>query len=152
MLTLTIFGQMLGHETMESVIGPMGRTIQDLQFFLKILLQSEPWKADPKVLRLPWRDGETEDVTAKISDKKLTFGVLRCDGTVRPHPPVRRVIDEAVDKLVGAGYEVSGTFFLPPHLMTRVMDLVLMACQVIDWDPPSHAEAYGIAVSPTSTY
>ncbi|KAH6614362.1 amidase signature domain-containing protein [Chaetomium sp. MPI-SDFR-AT-0129] len=118
---LGVANSMLGHQTLESVIGPMGRNIADLRLLVRAILGVEPWKADPKVLTLPWRDSEELKARQKIASKKLTFGVLRDDGVVTPHPPVRRVVEEAAQKLTAHGYEV------------------------IEWEPPAHSEAFEIA-------
>ncbi|KAK4141485.1 amidase signature domain-containing protein [Dichotomopilus funicola] len=118
---LGVANSMLGHQTLESVIGPMGRNIADLRLFVRAILGVEPWKADPKVLTLPWRDSEELKARQKIASKKLTFGVLRDDGVVTPHPPVGRVVEEAAQKLTAHGYEV------------------------IEWEPPAHSEAFEIA-------
>ncbi len=103
---------MLGHQTMESVIGPLGHSIPDIRFLTKTLLQTEPWNADPKVIRLPWRDDDEKNIAQKITSRTLTLGVLRNDGTVTPQPPVQRLLEEAVDKLKGRGYEVRRTSLL----------------------------------------
>ncbi|KAK4244361.1 amidase signature domain-containing protein [Corynascus novoguineensis] len=120
---LGVANSMIGHETIESVIGPMGRCVADLRLLLQAILGAEPWRADPKVLRLPWRECEEREAREKLASKKLTLGVLRNDGLVTPHPPVKRVVDEAVRKLEARGYEV------------------------IEWAPPAHSEGFGIAWS-----
>ncbi|KAL7786732.1 acetamidase [Trichoderma ceciliae] len=117
---LGVANSMEGHQTIESVIGPMGRYISDLKLLMKTALATKPWLADPKVFNLPWREEEVEEATRKITERKLTFGVLRTDELVTPHPPVRRVLDEAVKLLKAHGYEV------------------------IEWKPPAHAEGFGV--------
>ncbi|OAA54531.1 Amidase [Niveomyces insectorum RCEF 264] len=119
---LGVANSMVGHNTLESVVGPLGRSIEDLRLLVKTVLAAEPWKADPKVLKLPWRDDEELDALRKIVARKLTFGVLRDDGVVSPQPPVQRVLQDAVTKLKTRGYE-----------------------EVIEWDPPAHSEAFDIA-------
>ncbi|KAH7028573.1 amidase signature domain-containing protein [Macrophomina phaseolina] len=117
---LGVANSMEGHQTVESVIGPMGHSIGDLRLLLKSILSTRPWQADPKVINLPWRHEAENLVKSKISTKKLTFGVIRTDGMVNPHPPVTRAINETVGALRAAGYEV------------------------IEWDPPAHSEAFQI--------
>lgn len=87
----------------------MGRNIADLRLLVQAILGVEPWKADPKVLTLPWRDSEELEARQRLASKKLCFGVLRNDGVVTPHPPVRRVVEETVRKLQAHGYEVRVT-------------------------------------------
>lgn len=124
---------MEGHQTVESVIGPMGHSISDLRLLLKTIISTEPWLADPKANKIPWRQEDEDAIKAKIQTKKLTFGVIRTDGMVNPHPPVQRAINEAVEALKARGHEV------------------------IEWNPPAHAEAFQILVrlsppQPLSSY
>ena len=99
-----IVPQMEGHNTIPSVIGPMGHHVADLRLLLQVILETRPWQADPRVIRLPWRQEDEESVNQKIHAKDLTFGVLRTDGFVSPHPPVIRAVDEAVAALKAHGY------------------------------------------------
>ncbi len=65
---------------------------------------------------MPWRqehENEVEELLA--SSKQLCFGILRHDGSVTPHPPVRRAMSIVVDTLEKLGH------------------------QMIEWTPPSHA-------------
>lgn len=65
-----------------------------------ILLQ--PWTKDSRCAPIPWR----ADVYQEMQDRKLTIGVLMDDGVVQPHPPVTRVMHEALTKLVNDGHEL----------------------------------------------
>lgn len=100
---------MEGHETVPSVIGPMGHNISDLRFVVQKVLEQSPWLTDPKVIHLPWRLEIEDEVREKKAAKRLTFGVLRHDGVVKPHPPVARAIEQTVQALEEAGYEVNGS-------------------------------------------
>lgn len=97
---------MEGHTTVESVIGPIGHNISDLRLVLKLILEMQPWLADPKVVRLPWRQNEEDATSSKAESRKLVFGVMHSDGFVQVHPPVRRAIDEAVAALESHGHKV----------------------------------------------
>lgn len=101
----------------------MGHSIGDLRLILKTILSTQPWLADPMVNRMPWRQEDEDAIRAKVRAKTLTFGVIRTDGMVNPHPPVARAIDTTVGALRAAGYEV------------------------VEWEaPPAHAEAFQILV------
>ncbi|OJJ05975.1 hypothetical protein ASPVEDRAFT_139371 [Aspergillus versicolor CBS 583.65] len=117
---LNVANSMEGHDTVPSVIGPMGHTISDLRLITQSILSSQPWLHDPKVIHLPWRVDTEDEVRQSVASKTLTFGVLRTDGVIQPHPPVTRAINETVQALKAAGYEV------------------------IEWTPPPHAEAFQI--------
>ena len=99
--------QMEGHNIVPSVIGPMGHNIADLRLMFQVIQETEPWQADPNVIRLPWRQEDVDGVNEKLRWKELTFGVLRTDGFVDPHPPVCRAVDEASAALKARGYKVS---------------------------------------------
>jgi len=108
---------MEGHNTVPSVIGPIGHSISDLKLSMKTILNKKPWESDPKVLELPWK---TEDALLTNGEKKRSFifGVMRSDGVVSPHPPVSRAMDRTIAALEAAGHEV------------------------IEWAPPAHSEAF----------
>jgi len=55
-------------------------------------------------------------------DKKLTFAVLKHDGLCAPHPPIKRALEETVQKLESLGHKV------------------------IEWQPPSHSKLQDICV------
>ncbi|KAF1356627.1 fatty-acid amide hydrolase [Delphinella strobiligena] len=100
---------LVGQEAVNSVNGPLARTIDDIEFFARHVVGSEPWKLDPKCLPIPWR--------AVTVNPKLRFGVMWNDGIVMPTPPVRRALEETVEKLRKCGHEI------------------------IDWAPTLHKEA-----------
>jgi amidase len=97
---------MEGHTTVESVVGPIGHSISDLRLVLKLVLEMQPWLADPKVVRLPWRQNDHDDTESKIETKKLVLGIMRSDGFVDMHPPVHRAMNEVVAALERQGHKV----------------------------------------------
>ncbi|TGZ79867.1 amidase [Ascodesmis nigricans] len=78
--------------------GPIGRTLGDCRFFLDVMARLQPWTYDgaisPYSIRYPPRG------------KRLSIGVLRCDGVVMPHPPVLNVLDDIAERLRIAGHRV----------------------------------------------
>ncbi len=99
-----------GQNSVLSVVGPLAPSISALQLLVKSLLSREPWLHDPLVHPMPWRESDTK-LPAETS---LTFAVLRHDGIVSVHPPIRRAIATVVEALQKQGHKV------------------------IEWDPPSH--------------
>ena len=83
---------------MNSVNGPLARTLEDVVLFSKTVVGMEPWRHDPKCLPMPWRAVEPKP--------KLKLAVLWNDGVVTPTPPVQRALRETVEKLRKAGHEV----------------------------------------------
>ncbi|KIX01047.1 uncharacterized protein Z518_10113 [Rhinocladiella mackenziei CBS 650.93] len=86
-----------GQIAIPSAIGPVGRSVRDLELILQAWSDKEPWLTDPTVVEKPWSSAE--------SPKKLTLGVMWWDEVVMPHPPVQRALRTTVDKLKMAGHE-----------------------------------------------
>ncbi|OJJ03085.1 hypothetical protein ASPVEDRAFT_133569 [Aspergillus versicolor CBS 583.65] len=87
-----------GQEAVNSVNGPMAKTLDEIIFWARTVVSQQPWLRDPKCLPIPWRDVEVK--------KALKIGVLWHDGLVTPTPPVSRALNETVAKLKAAGHEV----------------------------------------------
>lgn len=87
-------------ETVYPVLGPLARSADDIDLFMKSVLAQEPWKYDPDLVPLPWRDVE------EPKPSSLKIAVIYDDGLVRPTPPIVRGLKEAVAKLKLAGVEV----------------------------------------------
>lgn len=94
-------GYASGSLAIPGVVGPMGLSVDDLELFCEVACADNPWYKDPNVVEMPWVKVEPP--------KKLTIGVMWWDGVVMPHPPIRRALKAAVDKLRAEGHE--GTLF-----------------------------------------
>ncbi|KIW80464.1 hypothetical protein Z517_07080 [Fonsecaea pedrosoi CBS 271.37] len=88
-----------GQTAILSSIGPVGRSLRDIEMMLRVWNNHEPWLYDPVVMTKKW----TTDVPVPA---KATIGVMFWDEVVMPHPPVQRALKMAVDKLKQAGHEV----------------------------------------------
>lgn len=95
---------MAGQEAINSVNGPLSPSLASLILYSSTILSSTsshpPWSFDPKVVPMPWRSSEM------ILPRKLSFGVIRHDGVVRPHPPMERAIETVIKALIMEGHEV----------------------------------------------
>ncbi|EXJ82756.1 hypothetical protein A1O3_06571 [Capronia epimyces CBS 606.96] len=128
-----------GQIAIPSAIGPMGRSLRDLELICETWLQDRPWYADPSVVPLPW--------VRQPAPQKATIGVLWFDEVVMPHPPVRRALRETVDKLKAAGHEIvdfkpykhsySWDVTLPLYFPTAARQLKEILAQVGDTMIPS---------------
>lgn len=98
---------MEGQNIVSSVIGPIAHSAADLELMVRVLLDTEPWRLDPKVIKLPWRGEEQADIHERAATSGLCFGVMAWDGMVMPHPPIQRAIAGTVEKLKARGHEVS---------------------------------------------
>lgn len=82
---------MKGCESFPVVVGPVCRSARDNEYFLKVMLDSQPWRTEPELVPMPWRD-----ITLP---EKLRVGFYADDGVVRPHPPVAAVLEHVKSKL-----------------------------------------------------
>jgi Asp-tRNA(Asn)/Glu-tRNA(Gln) amidotransferase A subunit family amidase len=94
-----IMGVQIGRESIIGVIGPLTRAREDINLFMKIILDSEPWLQEPSLVPIPWR-------SITLYSKNLTVAVLWDDGVVRPHPPITRALHETVEHLKKSGIRV----------------------------------------------
>ncbi|KAK3389553.1 amidase [Podospora didyma] len=94
-------GGLQGQETVEPVIGPLARSLNDIEAFSKAVVSTQPWRSDPKSLPIPWR--EPADL---LPPAALKIGVLWHDGVVLPTPPVTRALRIVVEKLQAAGHTI----------------------------------------------
>ncbi|EJD37642.1 amidase signature enzyme [Auricularia subglabra TFB-10046 SS5] len=96
-----IQGSLPGQEGVLGIASPMARTLDDLEWFWRRVVECEPWKYDTSCNVIPWRP-----VDYLGEGRKLKFGVMWDDGLVRPTPACRRALSETVDRLRKAGHEV----------------------------------------------
>ncbi|KXJ89285.1 acetamidase [Microdochium bolleyi] len=102
-----------GQKHVPSSIGPMARSLDTIQMAMKALIDAKPWQLDARCMPIPWR----QDTYDAMLSRPLVIGVLMDDGVVRPHPPVTRVLEKAVEALRSIGHTI------------------------IEWDASLHAEA-----------
>ena len=84
----------------------MGESISSLRLVLKSLSDRKPWIRDPGVINVPWRSDNQFPSPLVGSKKQPSFGVMRTDGVVSPHPPVARALRIVIEAIEAAGYEV----------------------------------------------
>lgn len=96
-----------GQTSIKVSTGPLCHCLEDLSYFTKHILPSDPIHFDPSTIPVLWRDIEP-------IGRKLRVGVMKWDGVVQPHPPIKRAIEETAQKLAAAGHE--STLLLKPEL------------------------------------
>lgn len=90
---------MAGQEGIPAVYSPMARTLPDLGYFLKAVIQMKPWTYDYSCVPMPWNN--------ELSlPKKCKVGVIYDDGVVTPSPACRRALDMAIGSLEAQGHEI----------------------------------------------
>lgn len=94
---------MPGQDGVLAVYSPMARTMNDLFYFTRAVLQRGTWNYDHSCHRIPWR----ADVVDEYRDKKtLRVGVFRTDGVIDPSPACKRALDMAEAALRRAGHQI----------------------------------------------
>ncbi|KAI9670326.1 MAG: hypothetical protein M1831_006540 [Alyxoria varia] len=94
---------MAGQEGVLAVLSPMARTLNDLTYFTRSIIQLQPWRLDHSVHPLKWRT-EMENEIAEA--KQLRIGVMHNDGVVAPSPACSRALEEASMALQRDGHIV----------------------------------------------
>ncbi|KAH7117155.1 amidase signature domain-containing protein [Dendryphion nanum] len=97
---------MAAADSVESVLGPLSTSLFGLSLFMKTILDAEPWKTEPALVPIPWRN----DITISRQPK---IGILWHDGIVKPHPPITRALRMVTKRLQEVGVEVVE---FPPYL------------------------------------
>jgi len=115
-----IESSMPGQEGVPSVFSPMARSMGDLKYFMKAVIDGKPWDYDPTVHPITWRKEIDEHVMKK---KRLKIGVMRSDGVVDPSPACARALERVVSALKAQGHVVID--ILPPTNATPYQALVL---------------------------
>ncbi|GAA5968764.1 hypothetical protein JCM11641_000724 [Rhodosporidiobolus odoratus] len=93
----------MGQVSVPSVAGPLARSLTSCSYFMRCVLDADPSRYDATALPFPFDSAASVRVDLR---RKLAFGVIRTDGYVRPHPPVKRALEEAVGRLREIGHEV----------------------------------------------
>ena len=95
-----------GQNSILSVVGPLSHSVASLRLLVRSLLSQHPWLHDPLCNEIPWRQDQETEALDLISSCKLTFGILKHDGAITPHPPVQRALGMVVETLTRLGHEV----------------------------------------------
>jgi len=113
-----VAGPTEGQEHVHFSSGPMARDMESLTYFSRLVARSRPWDFDSKCVPLPWDDTVLQD----IQSRPLVIGLIRDDGVVKVHPPIARVLEEAVSKLEQQGHEIVLWDTSDHHDCVKIMD------------------------------
>ncbi|GME60352.1 hypothetical protein Z519_08470 [Neofusicoccum parvum] len=89
---------MLGNETVLPTFGPLARSRETVNLFMRVVLDMEPWRYDPWLFPKPW--------TPVTLEKPLKVAVQWDDRMVKPHPPMIRALKEVAEACRVAGMKV----------------------------------------------
>ncbi|CZT24477.1 related to general amidase [Ramularia collo-cygni] len=107
--------------SLDSIIGPMGHSLRDLDYFLNHVLSRKLYLKDPDTLPIPY----TGLGTAKRAST-LKVGILKTYGIVQPQPPVAQALEWAGSQLQQHGFDVLPyTFYKPEQAHKLFNNLVV---------------------------
>jgi amidase len=89
-----------GWKPITAAAGPLANDFEALELFTKAIIDTVPATLDSTAIDVPWRRLETNP------KRKLRLGVLAEDPAFPLHPPVKRVLAEAADRIRAAGHEL----------------------------------------------
>ncbi|BEI86671.1 hypothetical protein CcaverHIS002_0700170 [Cutaneotrichosporon cavernicola] len=81
-----------GWHGMPRTQGALARSAEDLELYVQLMCEAEPWHRDPALVVRPW-------VASKGPGRKLRVGVMRDDGVVAPVEAVERALEIALNRL-----------------------------------------------------
>ncbi|KAL4739691.1 amidase signature domain-containing protein [Aspergillus similis] len=85
--------------TISTSAGPLAQSFDDLELFMSRVLAAGPWRYDPTAVAVPWnRHTEPQSL--------LTVGILPEDKHFPLHPPVKRALESAIEKLNRKGHRI----------------------------------------------
>ncbi|KAF8463153.1 acetamidase [Kalaharituber pfeilii] len=120
---------MPGQEGVVSVYSPMARSLPDLLYFLRSVIEMKPWTYDQGCSPIPWRMKEVED---EYRAGVRRWAVMRDDGVVNPTLACQRALDITIDALRKLGDEVIE--FSPDQLPTHPKDMLRLASHLLNSD------------------
>lgn len=82
------------------VAGPLSYDFESIQLLTKAIIDHKPWNYDFSCLRLQYQ-------TPTVSNNdKLKIGLIVEDKSLPVHPTIKRIINDAANKMVDAGHSV----------------------------------------------
>lgn len=129
----------------------MARDLPSLITMTKVVLDTLPWQDDIDVIEMPWKEEVMQSIRNRSCiqgerNGRLVFGIMACDQTVNPHPPVQRAIRIVRQALLNHGYEVCGYRRVGSKMAN------IRGFQVVEWNPPPHKTAADLLVCQARTY
>jgi amidase len=82
-----------------SCIGPGGHSVRDMELFMRVVIDSEPWDLAEGAIAVPWR-------RVQPPNRKLRLGMILEDAKRPLHPPMLRTMKSAEKELTAAGHMI----------------------------------------------
>ena len=122
---------MPGQEGVASVFSPMARTLNDLTYFTRSIIEMKPWEYDHSVHPLVWRHDVEDFFASPTLSPSLRIGVMKTDGVVPPSPACSRALGLAISALQEQGHDIVDVD--PPSTATPY-DALVLASQLLNSD------------------
>lgn len=113
-----------GQEGVPSVYSPMARTLNDLTYFTRSIIEMKPWKYDYYCHPLEWRPEIEKEYAAK---SRLRVGVMRTDGVIDPSPACKRALEMTEAALRAQDHDIIEIDPPSPYEGLRLASLLLNA-------------------------
>ncbi|KAG6037308.1 hypothetical protein E4U41_005209 [Claviceps citrina] len=121
---LGVTTSMPGQDGIPAVCSPMARTLNDLLYFTRAVLEKGTYNYDYSCHPIPWRG----DVVEEYDEKKvLRVGIMRTDGVVDPSPACRRALEMTEAALRHQGHEIVEVDPPEPYEALRLASRLLCA-------------------------
>lgn len=103
--TYGVLNSLDGQESVPSAFGPLSTSLSGITTLVRGILGQEPWNYCPNTVPKPWVE---DDYTLKArgGGKKLCFGLMWDEGSVKPQPPIHRALEMTKKALEAAGHSV----------------------------------------------
>ena len=128
---------MAGQEGVMSVYSPMARSLPDLVYFFRSVIEMKPWTYDQACSPIPWR---MKDVEREYRTGHRRWAVMPTDGVVNPSLACQRAIKITVEALRKSGDEVIE--FSPEQLPSHPKDILYLASQLLNSDGTKTYESH----------
>lgn len=120
-----------------SVYSPMARSLPDLVYFFRSVIEMKPWTYDQACSPIPWR---MKDVEREYRTGHRRWAVMPTDGVVNPSLACQRAIKITVEALRKSGDEVIE--FSPEQLPSHPKDILYLASQLLNSDGTKTYESH----------
>lgn len=114
-----------------SSIGPLAHSGRDMELFMRLVIDSEPWYLDESSIAVPWR-------RVQPPGRKLRLGVILEDAKRPLHPPMLRTMKSAETKLIAAGH----TIISMDDKIPSIWDDACLATKYTMLDPKQTGRSY----------
>ncbi|OSD03465.1 general amidase [Trametes coccinea BRFM310] len=94
-----------GQDSIPTAIGPLTISLSGVTAFIRSILNTEPWRYCPNTVPKPWVQDEYL-LKNHGEGKKLCFGIMWDEGSVKPQPPVLRALGMTKKALEASGHKV----------------------------------------------